>query len=101
MVAYHNLYLALAVVLFTIGGIGAITRRNAIIVFMCIEIMLGAVNLAFITFSRANQSVEGIFMVMFIMAVAAAEAAVGLGIFVLMYRKRGTINVDSFNLMKW
>ena len=101
MVAYHNLYLALAVVLFTIGAIGAITRRNAIVVFMCIEIMLGAVNLAFITFSRANQSVEGIFMVMFIMAVAAAEAAVGLAIFVLMYRKRGTINVESFNLMKW
>ena len=101
MVAYHNLYLALAVVLFIIGAIGAITRRNAIVVFMCIEIMLGAVNLAFITFSRANQSVEGIFMVMFIMAVAAAEAAVGLAIFVLMYRKRGTINVESLNLMKW
>jgi len=101
MVVYQNLYLALAVVLFTIGAIGAIIRRNAIVVFMCIEIMLGAVNLVFITFSRANQSVEGIFMVMFIMAVAAAEAAVGLGIFVLMYRKRGTINVDSFNLMKW
>lgn len=101
MVAYHNLYLALAVVLFIIGAIGAITRRNAIVVFMCIEIMLGAVNLVFITFSRANQSVEGIFMVMFIMAVAAAEAAVGLAIFVLMYRKRGTINVESFNLMKW
>jgi NADH-quinone oxidoreductase subunit K len=101
MVAYHNLYLALAVVLFIIGAIGAITRRNAIVVFMCIEIMLGAVNLTFITFSRANQSVEGIFMVMFIMAVAAAEAAVGLAIFVLMYRKRGTINVESLNLMKW
>ena len=98
MVAYQNLYLALAVVLFIIGAIGAITRRNAIVVFMCIEIMLGAVNLAFITFSRANQSVEGIFMVMFIMAVAAAEAAVGLAIFILMYRKRGTIDVESFNL---
>ncbi|RLB70886.1 MAG: NADH-quinone oxidoreductase subunit NuoK, partial [Deltaproteobacteria bacterium] len=68
---------------------------------MCIEIMLGAVNLAFITFGRANQSVDGIFMVMFVMAVAAAEAAVGLAIFILMYRKRGTINVESFNLMKW
>ena len=101
MVAYHNLYLALAVVLFIIGAIGAITRRNAIVVFMCIEIMLGAVNLVFITFSRANQSVEGIFMVMFIMAVAAAEAAVGLAIFVLMYRKRGTMDVESFSLMKW
>jgi NADH-quinone oxidoreductase subunit K len=101
MVAYQNLYLALAVVLFIIGAIGAITRRNAIVVFMCIEIMLGAVNLVFITFGRANQSVDGIFMVMFVMAVAAAEAAVGLAIFILMYRKRGTINVESFNLMKW
>ncbi|MBN2331600.1 MAG: NADH-quinone oxidoreductase subunit NuoK [Deltaproteobacteria bacterium] len=101
MVAYHNLYLALAVVLFIIGAIGAITRRNAIIIFMCIEIMLGGVNLAFITFSRANQSVEGIFMVLFVMAVAAAEAAVGLAIFVLMYRRSGSINVESCNLMKW
>jgi len=101
MVAYQNLYLALAVVLFIIGAIGAITRRNAIVVFMCIEIMLGAVHLVFITFGRANQSVDGIFMVMFVMAVAAAEAAVGLAIFILMYRKRGTINVESFNLMNW
>ncbi|MBW1644711.1 MAG: NADH-quinone oxidoreductase subunit NuoK [Deltaproteobacteria bacterium] len=101
MVAYQNLYMALAVVLFIIGAIGAITRRNAIVVFMCIEIMLGAVNLLFITFSRANQSLDGIFMVLFVMAVAAAEAAVGLAIFILMYRKKGTINVESFNLMKW
>ncbi len=101
MVAYQNLYMALAVVLFIIGAIGAITRRNAIVVFMCIEIMLGAVNLLFITFSRANQSLDGIFMVLFVMAVAAAEAAVGLAIFILMYRKKGTIDVESFNLMKW
>lgn len=101
MVAYQNLYLALAAVLFTIGAIGAITRRNAIVVFMCIEIMLGAVNLTFITFGRANQSADGMFMVLFIMAVAAAEAAVGLAIFVLMYRKRGTIDVEKFSLMKW
>lgn len=101
MVAYQNLYLALAVVLFVIGALGAITRRNAIVVFMCIEIMLGAVNLVFITFSRANQSVEGVFMVLFVMAVAAAEAAVGLAIFILMYRRSGSINVDSCNMLKW
>ena len=101
MVPYQNLYLALSAILFVIGAAGAITRRNAIIVFMCIEIMLGAVNLAFITFSRANQSLDGIFMVLFIMAVAAAEAAVGLAIFILMYRKTGSIDVEKFNIMKW
>lgn len=101
MAAYQNMYLVLSVVLFVIGAAGAITRRNAIVVFMCIEIMLGAVNLAFITFSRANQSLEGIFMVLFIMAVAAAEAAVGLAIFILMYRKSGSISVENFNIMKW
>jgi NADH-quinone oxidoreductase subunit K len=98
---YHNVYLFLSLVLFVIGAAGAITRRNAIIVFMCIEIMLGAVNLAFITFSRSNQSVEGVFMVLFVMAVAAAEAAVGLAIFILMYRKAGSIDVEKFNIMKW
>ena len=101
MVPYQDLYLVLSAVLFIIGAAGAITRRNAIIVFMCIEIMLGAVNLAFITFSRANQSLDGIFMVLFIMAVAAAEAAVGLAIFILMYRKTGSIDVEKFNIMKW
>ena len=101
MAEYHNVYLALSVVIFTIGAVGAITRRNAIVVFMCIEIMLGAVNLALITFSRAHQSVEGIFLVLFVMAVAAAEAAVGLAIFILMYRKTGSIDVEKFNLMKW
>jgi NADH-quinone oxidoreductase subunit K len=101
MIEFQNVYLGLSAVLFVIGAVGAITRRNAIVVFMCIEIMLGAVNIVFITFSRVNQSVEGIFMVLFIMAVAAAEAAVGLAIFILMYRKSGSIDVEKFNLMKW
>ena len=101
MVAHQEIYLIFSAILFVIGAAGAITRRNVIVVFMCIEIMLGAVNLAFITFSRANQSVEGTFMVLFIMAVAAAEAAVGLAIFILMYRKTGSIDVEKFNLMKW
>ena len=101
MVAYQEYYLVLSALLFVIGAAGAITRRNVIVVFMCIEIMLGAVNLAFITFGRANQSVEGTFMVLFIMAVAAAEAAVGMAIFILMYRKTGSIDPEKFNLMKW
>jgi NADH-quinone oxidoreductase subunit K len=63
--------------------------------------MLGGVSIAFVTFSRAHQSLDGIFMVLFVMAVAAAEAAVGLAIFVLMYRKHGSIDLDKFNLLKW
>lgn len=95
------LYLILSGILFTIGMIGALTRRNAIVVFMCIELMLNAVNLSFITFSRFLQSLDGVLFAFFVMAVAAAEAAVGLAIFVLVYRSRGTINVDEVNLLKW
>lgn len=95
------LYLVLSGILFTIGVIGALTRRNALIVFMCIELMLNAVNLTFITFSRFLQSLDGVLFAFFVMAVAAAEAAVGLAIFVLVYRSRGTINVDEVNLLKW
>ncbi len=78
------LFLILGAILFTIGVIGALTRRNAIVVFMCIEMMLNAVNLTFITFSRFLQSVDGVLIAFFVMAVAAAEAAVGLAIFVLL-----------------
>jgi NADH-quinone oxidoreductase subunit K len=95
------LYLVLSGILFTIGVIGALTRRNALVVFMCIELMLNAVNLTFITFSRFLQSLDGVLFAFFVMAVAAAEAAVGLAIFVLVYRSRGTINVDEVNLLKW
>ncbi|HDS15429.1 MAG TPA: NADH-quinone oxidoreductase subunit NuoK [Proteobacteria bacterium] len=101
MIENQSIYLALSAVLFLIGAAGAICRRNAIVVFMCIEVMLGGVSLAFVTFSRATHSLDGIFMVLFVMAVAAAEAAVGLAIFVLMYRKYGSIDLDKFNLMKW
>jgi NADH-quinone oxidoreductase subunit K len=96
-----ELYLILSGILFTIGVIGALTRRNAIIVFMCIELMLNAVNLTFITFSRFLQSMDGVMVAFFVMAVAAAEAAVGLAIFVQVYRSRETINVDEINLLKW
>ena len=95
------LYLMLSGILFTIGVIGALTRRNAIVVFMCIELMLNAVNLTFITLSRFLQSMDGVLFAFFVMAVAAAEAAVGLAIFVMIYRSRETINVDEIDLLKW
>lgn len=95
------LYLVLSGILFTVGTIGALTRRNAIIVFISIEMMLNAVNLSFITISRFLQSMDGVLFAFFVMAVAAAEAAVGLAIFVLLYRSRETINVDEINLLKW
>jgi NADH-quinone oxidoreductase subunit K len=95
------LYLILSGILFTIGVIGALTRRNAIVVFMSIELMLNAVNLTFITCSRFLQSMEGVLFAFFVMAVAAAEAAVGLAIFVMLYRSRETINVDEINILKW
>ncbi len=95
------LYLVLSAILFTIGVIGALTRRNAIVVFMCIELMLNSVNLSFITFSRFLQSIDGVLFAFFVIAVAAAEAAVGLAIFVMIYRSRETINVDEINLLKW
>ena len=94
-------YLILSGILFTIGVIGALTRRNAIIVFISIEMMLNSVNLTFITLSRFLQSVDGVIFAFFVMAVAAAEAAVGLAIFVMIYRSRGTINIDEINLLKW
>jgi NADH-quinone oxidoreductase subunit K len=95
------LYLILSGILFTIGVIGALTRRNAIVVFMCIELMLNSVNLTFVTLSRFLQSMDGVLFAFFVIAVAAAEAAVGLAIFVMIYRSRETINVDDINLLKW
>ena len=94
-------YLVLSAILFTIGVIGALTRRNAIVVFMSIEMMLNAVNVTFITLSRSLQSLDGVLFAFFVIAVAAAEAAVGLAIFVMIYRSRETINVDEINLLKW
>ena len=95
------LFLILSGILFTIGVIGALTRRNAIVVFMCIELMLNSVNLTFVTLSRFLQSMDGVLFAFFVIAVAAAEAAVGLAIFVMLYRSRETINVDQINLLKW
>jgi len=95
------LYLILSGILFTIGVIGALTRRNAIVVFMCIELMLNSVNLTFVTLSRFLQSMDGVLFAFFVIAVAAAEAAVGLAIFVMIYRSKETINVDEINILKW
>ncbi len=94
-------YLILAGMLFTIGVVGVLTRRNAIVIFMCIELMLNAVNLTFVAFSRHLDSMDGQIFVFFIMTVAAAEAAVGLAIIVAMFRDKATVNVDDINLMKW
>ena len=93
-------YLTLSAVLFTIGVIGVLTRKNAIIVFMSIEIMLNAVNLAFVTFAHSTGDLGGMVMVLFVIAVAAAEAAVGLAIIVAMFRHRETVNVDVFTTMR-
>ncbi len=95
-----SLYFALSAALFAIGAIGVITRRNAIIVFMCIELMLNGVNLTFIAAGNALNSMDGMIFVFFIMTVAAAEAAIGLAIFVLLFRLKGTVNVDEINLLK-
>jgi len=94
------LYFALSAALFTIGAVGVLTRRNGIIVFMCIELMLNGVNLAFIAAGYLQNSLDGVIFVFFIMTVAAAEAAIGLAIFVLLFRLKGTINVDEINLLK-
>ena len=94
-------YIFLSIALFCIGIIGVLTRRNAIIVFMCIELMLNAVNLSFVAFARFYSLLDGQVFVFFVMAVAAAEAAVGLGIIVALFRNRQTLNIDEVNLMKW
>ncbi len=91
---------ALSGVLFTIGAIGALTRRNVIVIFMCIELMLNAVNLVFVAGGSALSSMDGSIFVFFIMTVAAVEAAVGLAIFVMVFRLQGTVNADQVNLLK-
>lgn len=94
-------YLILSAILFVIGVVGVLINRNAIVIFMSIEIMLNAVNLSLIAFSQFMGSPTGQVIVFLVMAVAAAEAAVGLAIIVVIYRSRASINVDDVNLMKW
>ncbi len=90
-----NHFLVLAVLLFTLGMIGVMLRKNGLIVFMCIELMLNAVNLAFITFAAMHGNEVGHTMVFFVMTVAAAEAAVGLAVFVALFRNKVTVYVDE------
>jgi NADH-quinone oxidoreductase subunit K len=94
-------YLLVSAILFSIGVYGFLIKRNIITIFMCIELMLNAVNLTFVAFARYYSLLDGQVFVFFVMAVAAAEAAVGLGIIVAMFRNRPTLNVDESNLMKW
>jgi NADH-quinone oxidoreductase subunit K len=94
-------FLIVSALVFGIGAVGVLLRRNAIVVFMCIEMMLSAVNLTLIAASHYLGSLDGVLMVFFVMTVAAAEAAVGLAIFVLLFRGRKTIKVDEINLLKW
>ena len=93
-------YIFLSVVLFAIGGIGVLVRRNAIVIFMCIELMLNACNLAFVTFSRMHGNLDGQVIAFFTMVVAAAEVVVGLAIIVSIFRSRHSASVDDANLMK-
>jgi NADH-quinone oxidoreductase subunit K len=93
-------YQALAALLFTIGVVGVLVRRSALIIFMSIELMLNAVNLSFVAFSRQHGSMDGHIFVFFVMAVAAAEVAVGLAILVAIFRLRATANVDDVRLLK-
>jgi len=94
-------YITLSAILFTIGVIGVLIRRNAIVIFMCIELMLNAVNLSFVAFAHYLNSMQGQLFVFFTMTVAAAEAAVGLAIIVAVFRNKETVNIDDINIMKW
>jgi NADH-quinone oxidoreductase subunit K len=93
--------IGLSAILFTIGTVGALTRRNLIVILMSIELMLNAVNLAFVGFARAWGDLAGHVMVIMVITVAAAEVAVGLGIVIALIRNRDTVNVDDVSLLKW
>ena len=95
-----NWYLSLSAVLFVIGVLGVLLRRNAIVIFLSIELMLNAANLALVAFSQTFGDVDGQILVFFVMSVAAAEAAVGLAIIIALFRNKQTLNVDEINLFK-
>jgi NADH-quinone oxidoreductase subunit K len=94
-------YLILSAFMFSTGIVGVLTRRNAIVVFMCVELMLNSANLTLITFSSFLGDTVGQLFVFFVMAVAAAEAAVGLAIIIAIFRNKLTINIDEINILKW
>ena len=94
-------YSVLAAILFTIGSVGVLVRRNAIVMFMCVELMLNAVNLTLVTFSRINGTLDGQIIAFFVMVVAAAEVVVGLAIIMSIFRTRRSASVDDANLLKY
>lgn len=94
-------YVILSAILFTIGAVGVLTRRNAIVVFMCIELMLNAANLALVAFSRMHGNLDGQVAAFFVMVVAAAEVVVGLAIIMTIFRTRNTASVDEPRMLKW
>ena len=94
-------YLVLSAVLFAIGAVGVLVRRNIIVVFMAIELMLNAVNLTFVAFARQLGTIDGQVIVFFVMTVAAAEAAVGLAIIIAAFRNRPTVNADELAILRW
>jgi NADH-quinone oxidoreductase subunit K len=94
-------YIVLSSILFTIGAVGVLIRRNAIVLFMCIELMLNSANLALVTFSRINGSLDGQIIAFFVMVVAAAEVVVGLAIIMSIFRTRRSASVDDANLLKY
>jgi len=93
-------YLGLAIILFTIGALGVLIRRNAIVIFMSVELMLNAANLAFVAYARYWQSMNGQIFVFFIMTVAAAEVAIGLALIVTIFRTKASIDVDQISSLK-
>ncbi len=94
-------YVYLSALLFTVGAAGVLLRRNAIVMFMCVELMLNATNLALVTFSRLHGNLEGQILAFFVMVVAAAEVVVGLAIIVTIFRSRRSVSVDDANLLKY
>lgn len=94
-------FLVLAGLMFTVGVVGVLVRRNAIVIFMFVELMLNAVNLAFVTFARVHGHVNGQVLVFFVLVVAAAEVTVGLAILLMIFRRRKTADVDDVHLLKW
>ena len=94
-------YLGLSAILFTIGVVGVLIKRNPIVIFMCIELMLNAVNLTFVALGRHFGQVNGQMHTIFVMAIAAAEVAIGLGIIVAIFRTKETIDIDEVNLLKY
>lgn len=94
-------YLGLSAILFTIGLVGILIRRNAIVIFMCVELMLNAVNLSLISFSNFHLNLDGQVLVLFALAVAAAEAVVGFAIIIAIYRNNLSVDVGKINLLRW